>query len=120
MHARPFPSLQHQPQPHFTPIPINSNPPSTASLFISVSPDDVHDPLAMRLSFPSRGVGTFPDNATGMLGVLRPETQTAEEHAAAVAAFKEEEATFPLDEAGQQRLASANPVATMQNYRVCT
>jgi hypothetical protein len=88
-----------------------------ATVFDSCSPDDVHDPRAMRLACPSRGPGCFPDDATLFLAALRRENHaSSEEHDAAMAAFMAElgpDRVFPFEEAGQQQLATDNPVATV-------
>ena len=91
-----------------------------ASVFDSCSPDDAHDPRAMWLACPSRGPGCFPDDATLFLPALRRESHASSgEHDAAVAAFIADlgpDFVFPFDEAGQQQLATDNPVATVLSF----
>ena len=81
-----------------------------ASMFYSCAPDDVHQPLAVRLSFAHEGYGIFPNAWTGPLhpGFL-----------AALQGVTDEERVHDghhMDEATLQKLAAVNPVASVLTF----
>ncbi|KOO24354.1 hypothetical protein Ctob_007093 [Chrysochromulina tobinii] len=75
------------------------------SVFNSVSPDDVHDPLSIRMSFPTTGADEFPAHAPESFYDALVAPDAARQHHGSAPGQDMREATL-------QRLADNNPVAT--------
>ena len=92
------------------------------SCFLSLAPDDVHQPTCIRLSYRCTDPTIWPAVEDGLLHVLSGKA-TPEEASAfydKTKADKAEEYTFSIDEPDLQRLATANPVATTLFYEQLT
>ena len=75
------------------------------SVFNSVSPDDVHDPLSIRMSFPTTGAEEFPASAPDSFYDALVAPDAAGQHRGSAPGEDMRESTL-------QRLADNNPVAT--------
>ena len=87
-----------------------------AAIFYTCAPDDVHQPLAVRLSFPHQGPEERHDDNGGEQHChLFPRGQQGEFLAALRGQTTEERTAFEphMDETSLQKLAAANPVASV-------
>ena len=83
-----------------------------AAIFYTCAPDDVHQPLAVRLSFPNQGPEERHDD------MLFPRGQQREFLAALRGQTTDERMAFEprMDEISLQKLAAANPVASVLTF----
>ena len=89
------------------------------SAFLTVAPDDVHQPTVMRLSFRSGSSSTFPAADDGLLSCLQGTGSIDDVRAfqdKVAAAVPGENYAFSLDEQVLQWLATCNPIATTLFY----
>lgn len=76
----------------------------TPSVFLTVSPDDVHHPMVLRLAFPSKSNTAFPADVGGFLEALRQGQPTYDERAVS---------QFSL-----QKLVTDNPCASAAVFKM--
>jgi hypothetical protein len=88
-------------------------------MFLTIAPDDVHQPRSIMLSFRAGKSNAFPVCADKLLPVVRGEASAEEIEAfcdESLKAAPDQSLKFSLDEQFLQRLATLNPVATTLFY----
>ena len=109
----PEPNGTPPPEPHWTPLEPDGTPCGCCG---RCAPDDVKQPLAVRLSFPHQGPEERHDDNGGEQHChLFPRGQQGEFLAALRGQTTEERTAFEphMDETSLQKLAAANPVASV-------
>ena len=82
-----------------------------SSCFLTVSPDDVHSPLTIRLSLPTTAVGEFPNVDAGLCEALKAREDALTYHAGG------RDQQLDLRERALSRLVSDNPVASAHAFQ---
>lgn len=75
----------------------------TPSIFLTIAPDDTHNPMTLRICFPSKNNDGFPANPQGFLESLQQDKLKYDEHC--------------TSEFSLQKLVTDNPYASTTIFR---